>query len=201
MPSYATTTPDPNATPTPEPVANPAALLSSAGSLTVSNVPAVSETGKFTVYGTATASSIVTATVEIQVEPTATPQQLGFVASAIAENALQTSRRTVGQAVADSAGHFKMDVTLPKPGEYIVEFASDFGASYANYGVTYDTGATIEPTAQPMPTAEPVKEEGGLGILPFIIGGLLIVVARCGLRRVCLPPQDRRGRGRRSRRG
>ena len=177
MPSYATTTPDPNATPTPEPVANPAALLSSAGSLTVSNVPAVSETGKFTVYGTATASSIVTATVEIQVEPTATPQQLGFVASAIAENALQTSRKTVGQAVADSTGHFKMDVTLPKPGEYIVEFASDFGASYANYGVTYDTGATIEPTAQPMPTAEPVKEEGGLGILPFIIGGLLIVVA------------------------
>ena len=177
MPSYATTTPDPNATPTPEPVANPAVLLSSAGSLTVSNVPAVSETGKFTVYGTATASSIVTATVEIQIEPTATPQQLGFVASAIAENAVQTSRKTVGQAVADSTGHFKMDVTLPKPGEYIVEFASDFGASYANYGVTYDTGATIEPTAQPMPTAEPVKEEGGLGILPFIIGGLLIVVA------------------------
>ena len=177
MPSYTTTTPDPNATPTPEPVANPAALLSRAGSLTVSNVPAVSETGKFTVYGTATASSIVTATVEIQVEPTATPQQLGFVASAIAENAVQTSRKTVGQAVADSTGHFKMDVTLPKPGEYIVEFASDFGASYANYGVTYDTGATIEPTAQPMPTAEPVKEEGGLGILPFIIGGLLIVVA------------------------
>ena len=274
MPSYATTTPDPNATPTPEPVANPAVLLSSAGSLTVSNVPAVSETGKFTVYGTATASSIVTATVEIQIEPTATPQQLGFVASAIAENAVQTSRKTVGQAVADSTGHFKMDVTLPKPGEYIVEFASDFGASYANYGVTYDTGATIpaallssagsltvsnvpavsekgkftvygtatasstvtatveiqgeptvgqavadstgrfkmdvtlpkpgeyivkfasdfgasyanygvtydtgatiEPTAQPMPTTEPVKEEGGLGILPFIIGGLLIVVA------------------------
>ena len=114
---------------------------------------------------------------EIQIEPTATPQQLGFVASAIAENAVQTSRKTVGQAVADSTGHFKMDVTLPKPGEYIVEFASDFGASYANYGVTYDTGATIEPTAQPMPTAEPVKEEGGLGILPFIIGGLLIVVA------------------------
>ena len=153
MPSYATTTPDPNATPTPEPVANPAALLSSAGSLTVSNVPAVSEKGKFTVYGTATASSIVTATVEIQGEP------------------------TVGQAVADSTGRFKMDVTLPKPGEYIVKFASDLGASYANYGVTYDTGATIEPTAQPMPTAEPVKEEGGLGILPFIIGGLLIVVA------------------------
>ena len=153
MPNYATTTPDPNATPTPEPVANPAALLSSAGSLTVSNVPAVSEKGKFTVYGTATASSIVTATVEIQGEP------------------------TVGQAVVDSTGRFKMDVTLPKPGEYIVKFASDSGASYANYGVTYDTGATIEPTAQPMPTTEPVKEEGGLGILPFIIGGLLIVVA------------------------
>ena len=175
MPSYATTTPDPNATPTPEPVANPAALLSSSGSLTVSNVPAVSETGKFTVYGTSGPSSIVTATVEITVEPTATPQQLGFIASAIAENALQTSRKTVGQAVADSTGRFTMEVTLPKPGEYIVEFAS--GTSYANYGVTYDTGATAEPTAQPMPTAEPVQEEGGLGILPFVIGGVLIVVA------------------------
>ena len=175
MPSYATTTPDPNATPTPEPVANPAALLSSSGNLTVSNVPAVSETGKFTVYGTASASSIVTATIEMQVEPTATPQQLGFIASAMAENALQTTRKTVGQAVADSTGRFTMEVTLPKPGEYIVEFAS--GTSYANYGVTYDAGATAEPTAQPMPTAEPVQEEGGLGILPFIIGGLLIVVA------------------------
>ena len=175
MPSYATSTPDPNATPTPEPVANPAALLSSSGSLTVSNVPAVSETGKFTVYGTAGASSIVTATIEMQAEPTATPQQVGFIASAVAENALQTTRKTVGQAVADSTGHFTMEVTLPKPGEYIVEFAS--GTSYANYGVTYDNGATAEPTAQPMPTAEPVQEEGGLGILPFIIGGLLIVVA------------------------
>ena len=175
MPSYATTTPDPNATPTPEPVANPAALLSSSGNLTVSNVPAVSETGKFTVYGTASASSIVTATIEMQVEPTATPQQLGFIASAMAENTLQTTRKTVGQAVADSTGRFTMEVTLPKPGEYIVEFAS--GTSYANYGVTYDAGATAEPTAQPMPTAEPVQEEGGLGILPFIIGGLLIVVA------------------------
>ena len=62
---------------------------------------------------------------EIQVEPTATPQQLGFVASAIAENAVQTSRKTVGQAVADSTGHFKMDVTLPKPGEYEAVFNSD----------------------------------------------------------------------------
>ena len=118
---------------------------------------------------------IVTATVEVKVEPTATPQQLGFIASAVAENAAQTTRKTVGQAVADGAGRYTMDVTLPKPGEYIVEFAS--GTSYANYGVTYDNGATPEPTAQPMPTAEPVKEEGGLGILPFIIGGLLVVVA------------------------
>ena len=179
MPNYATTapstTPDPNATPTPQPVANPAALLSSSGNLTVSNVPAVSENGTFTVYGTADAYAIVTATVEVKVEPTATPQQLGFIASAIAENAAQTTRKTVGQAVADGAGRYTMDVTLPKPGEYIVEFAS--GTSYANYGVTYDNGATPEPTAQPMPTAEPVKEEGGLGILPFIIGGLLVVVA------------------------
>ena len=179
MPNYATTapstTPDPNATPTPQPVANPAALLSSSGNLTVSNVPAVSENGTFTVYGTTDAYAIVTATVEVKVEPTATPQQLGFIASAIAENAVQTTRKTVGQAVADGAGRYTMDVTLPKPGEYIVEFAS--GTSYANYGVTYENGATPEPTAQPMPTAEPVKEEGGLGILPFIIGGLLVVVA------------------------
>ena len=179
MPNYATTapsaTPDPNATPTPQPVANPAALLSSSGNLTVSNVPAVSENGTFTVYGMTDAYAIVTATVEVKVEPTATPQQLGFIASAIAENAAQTTRKTVGQAVADGAGRYTMDVTLPKPGEYIVEFAS--GTSYANYGVTYDNGATPEPTAQPMPTAEPVKEEGGLGILPFIIGGLLVVVA------------------------
>ena len=179
MPNYATTapstTPDPNATPTPQPVANPAALLSSSGNLTVSNVPAVSENGTFTVYGTTDAYAIVTATVKVKVEPTATPQQLGFIASAIAENAAQTTRKTVGQAVADGAGRYTMDVTLPKPGEYIVELAS--GTSYANYGVTYDNGATPEPTAQPMPTAEPVKEEGGLGILPFIIGGLLVVVA------------------------
>ena len=138
-------------------------------------MPAVSENGTFTVYGTTDAYAIVTATVEVKVEPTATPQQLGFIASAIAENAAQTTRKTVGQAVADGAGRYTMDVTLPKPGEYIVEFAS--GTSYANYGVTYDNGATPEPTAQPMPTAEPVKEEGGLGILPFIIGGLLVVVA------------------------
>lgn len=73
MPNYATTapsaTPDPNATPTPQPVANPAAL-SSSGNLTVSNVPAVSENGTFTVYGTTDAYAIVTATVEVKVEPT-----------------------------------------------------------------------------------------------------------------------------------
>lgn len=50
MPVYATSTPDPNATPTPEPIANPAALISSFGTLKVNNVPAKSESGKFTVY-------------------------------------------------------------------------------------------------------------------------------------------------------
>ena len=178
MPTYATSTPDPNATPTPEPVANPAALISSAGNLKVNNVPAKSETGKFTVYGTTSASSIVTASVEIQIastaQPTATPQQMGFVASAVAESVQQTVRRTVGQAVADSNGNYTMEVTLPQPGEYIVEFAS--GTSYANYGVTYDTGMTPEPTAQPMPTAEPVQEEGGMGILPIVIVVVLAVV-------------------------
>ena len=179
MPTYATSTPDPNSTPTPEPVANPAALISSYGNLKVNNVPAKSETGKFTVYGTTSASSIVTASVEIQIastaQPTATPQQLGFVASAVAESVQQTVRRTVGQAVADSSGNYTMEVTLPQPGEYIVEFAS--GTSYANYGVTYDTGMTPEPTAQPMPTAEPVQEEGGMGILPIVIVVVLAVVA------------------------
>ena len=178
MPVYATNTPDPNATPTPEPIANPAALISSFGTLKVNNVPAKSESGKFTVYGTTSAYSIVTASVEIQLasaQPTATPQQLGFIASAVAENVQQTVRRTVGQAVADANGNYTMEVTLPQPGEYIVEFAS--GTSYANYGVTYDTGMTPEPTAQPMPTAEPVQEEGGMGILPIVIVVVLAVVA------------------------
>ena len=176
----ATPTPDPNVTPTPtpEPIANPAALISSFGTLKVNNVPAVSVSGKFTVYGTTSAYSIVTASVEIQLasaQPTATPQQLGFIASAVAENVQQTVRRTVGQAVADANGNYTMEVTLPQPGEYIVEFAS--GTSYANYGVTYDTGMTPEPTAQPMPTAEPIQEEGGMGILPIVIVVVLAVVA------------------------
>ncbi len=41
----------------------------------------------------------------------------------------------------------------------------------------YDTGMTPEPTAQPMPTAEPVQEEGGMGILPIVIVVVLAVVA------------------------
>ena len=36
---------------------------------------------------------------------------------------------------------------------------------------------TPEPTMQPLPTAEPIQEESGIGAMPFIIGGLLIVVA------------------------
>ena len=194
MPGYATATPDPNATPMPAPVTNPARLINSSGNIQVSNVPAVSESGAFTVYGTAAANAIVTATVNVQVtsgataSPTAAPQVVGAVrfelfASAVAEDAgaalsaqtTQTVKRTVGQAVADGKGAFVMDVKLPQPGEYIVEFTS--GESYAQYGVTYDTGATPEPTVQPLPTAQPVQEDGGVGIMPFVIGGLLIVVA------------------------
>ena len=180
MPSYATATPDPNATPTPVPPAKAAALIRSSGEITVSNVPAVTESGTFSVYGKTKAYSTVNATVEMTVaaEATATPATFGqgLVASAIAES-VQTVKRTVGQTVADANGRFEMDVTLPKPGEYIVEFATADGA-FAQYGVTYDTGVTPEPTAQPLPTAMPVQEEdGGMGILPFVIGGLLIVVA------------------------
>ena len=180
MPVYATATPDPNATPTPVPPAKAAALIRSSGEITVSNVPAVTESGTFSVYGKTKAYSTVNATVEMTVaaEATATPATFGqgLVASAIAES-VQTVKRTVGQTVADANGRFEMDVTLPKPGEYIVEFATADGA-FAQYGVTYDTGVTPEPTAQPLPTAMPVQEEdGGMGILPFVIGGLLIVVA------------------------
>ncbi len=178
MPGYATSTPDPNATPTPAPVANPAALIRSSGDLTVSNIPALTKEASFSVYGKTKAYSTVTATVEVEVE---TAQQLpatfgmNLINTAIAEN-VQRVKKTVGQAVADANGLFEMNVTLPDPGEYIVEFATAEGA-FAQYGVTYDTGATPMPTPQPLPTAVPVEEDNGMGILPFIIGGVLILVA------------------------
>ncbi|MCI6374682.1 MAG: hypothetical protein MR821_05265, partial [Clostridiales bacterium] len=179
MPSYATATPDPSVTPTPEPPATPAALIGSYGNLTVVNVPAMTQSGTFQVYGTAKAFAQVKATVEVPVatSPTATPATLGasLIASAVAENA-QTVKKTVGQTIADANGRYTMDVTLPSGGEYIVEFTSDDG-SYARYGVTYDTGATPEPTIAPLPTAEPLKEESGMGMTPFIIGGVLLVIA------------------------
>ena len=190
MPGHTTSTPDPNATPTPQPVSNPAALISSYGDLRVNNVPAVSENGTFTVYGTTTANGTVTATITLEVQsgatalPTATPDLVGAVrfelfAAAYAEGAAPAAQGTqtviVGEAVADENGAFVMDVTFPEEGEYIVEFTS--GTSYARYGVTYDSGVSPEPTVQPLPTAQPVEEEGGMGILPFVIGGLLIVVA------------------------
>ena len=190
MPGHTASTPDPNATPTPQPVSNPAALISSYGDLRVNNVPAVSENGTFTVYGTTTANGTVTATITLEVQsgatalPTATPDLVGAVrfelfAAAYAEGAAPAAQGTqtviVGEAVADENGAFVMDVTLPEEGEYIVEFTS--GTSYARYGVTYDSGVSPEPTVQPLPTAQPVEEEGGMGILPFVIGGLLIVVA------------------------
>ena len=99
---------------------------------------------------------------------------MNLIPPAIAENMVQ---RTVGQTVADANGLFEMTVTLPQTGEYIVEFASADGA-FAQYGVTYDTGATPMPTLMPLPTAAPIEEEdGGLSIWPFAIGGLLIVIA------------------------
>ncbi|MDO5379225.1 MAG: SH3 domain-containing protein, partial [Clostridia bacterium] len=191
MPSYATATPDPNATPTPEPPETSAALISGSGEISVSNVPAKTESGTFTVYGKAKPNAEIQAVINLTAEATATPdpsatpsptpQIIGltnfrWIASAAAEEAPQTMQRTVGTAVADENGNFTMDVTLPMPGEYIVEFASNDGA-FARYGVTYDTGATPEPTVQPLPTAAPVEEDGGMGAMPFVIAGILIVIA------------------------
>ena len=181
MPSYATATPDPNATPTPQPPAKLAALIRFSGDMTVNNVPALTQSASFSVYGKTKAYTTVTATVEVTVETPAagSAQSFSMIASAIAENA-QTVKKTVGQAVADKDGRFEMNVTLPGEGEYIVEFANSEGA-FAQYGVTYDDGATPVPvptaTAQPLPTAMPVEEESGMGIWPFVIGGLLIAIA------------------------
>ena len=87
--------------------------------------------------------------------------------------------RTVGQTVSDGTGAYTMDVRLPEPGEYIIEFTAD--TAYARYGVTYEgESALTEPTPQPLPTAEPVEEKSGLGIMPFVVGGLLIVAAAAG---------------------
>ena len=178
MPSYATPTPDPNATLSPAPVESPAALISSSGDLTVVGVPSTTETGEFSVYGRTKAFATVKATVTMEVE--GLPASYGFelVSSAIAEST-QTVTRTVGQTVADATGAYTMTVKLPEPGEYIVEFTSD--TAYARYGVTYAGAATTaEPTVQPLPTAEPVEEKTGLGIMPVIIGGVLVVLAAAG---------------------
>ena len=188
MPNYATTAP--STTPTPEPVSNPATIINNNNftyinqvkvyNLTVNNIPAETKTGEFTAYGTAKAETWVTAyaTLNKQANATATPTTVGFdlVRRAIAEN---SDRVKVGQAQTDSDGNYTLPIKLPEPGEYILEVVGQDN-SFISYSVTYDDGtlsATPEPTAQPMPTAEPVKEEGGLGILPFIIGGLLVVVA------------------------
>jgi len=175
MPLYGTATPDPNATPTPQPPEKSAALIRSSGNISVSNVPALTREASFAVYGKTKAYTTITATVEMPAASTL-PASMGMnlIPSAIAEN---TAKRTVGQAISDANGLFQMNVTLPQEGEYIVEFASADGA-FAQYGVTYDTGATPAPTPVPLPTAMPVEEEdGGLMIWPFVIGGLLIVVA------------------------
>ena len=188
MPNYATTAP--STTPTPEPVPNPATIINNNNftyinqvkiyNLTVNNIPAETETGEFTAYGTAKAGTWVTAyaTLNKQANATATPTTVGFdlVRRAIAEN---SDRVKVGQTQTDSDGNYTLPIKLPEPGEYLLEVVGQDN-SFISYSVTYDDGtlsATPEPTAQPMPTAEPVKEEGGLGILPFIIGGLLVVVA------------------------
>ncbi|MBQ7849083.1 MAG: SH3 domain-containing protein, partial [Clostridia bacterium] len=175
MPSYATASPDPNATPSPVPVSNPASLISSFGTLTVNGVPAVTTSGEFEVYGKTAPYTAVKATVDVTVE-TQTVGSAGIIASAIAESS-ETRKYTVGETVSDANGDYTMKVRLPQAGEYIVDFTS--GTSYARYGVTFDASAnaTPEPTAAPLPTMEPVKEEGGFGLMPILIGGLLIVVA------------------------
>ena len=170
----------------PAAVANPAALLSSSGNLTVSNVPAVSENGTFTVYGTTDAYAIVTATVEVKVEPTATPQQLGFIASAIVENAEQTTRKTVGQAVADSTdAHHGRD-----PAQAGRVHRGLPPASYANYGVTYDNGGCQNRPRSPC--RPPARQRGGdSGPCGSHRRPALVVVAAGGLRRTKSSPRPR----------
>ena len=178
MPGYATATPDPNATATPAPVKNPAALIKGEGTMAVYNVPATTENGAFSIYGKTKPYANVKATVDMSAfdvqNPVSGMLRIELVATAIAES---SNIRLVGQTIADKDGNFTMDVRLPQPGEYIVEFAAD-GENFARYGVTYDAGETPAPvvTAAPLPTAEPIEEEGGFGVLPFAIGGLLIVV-------------------------
>ena len=175
MPSYATPTPNPNATPSAVPVANPASLISSFGTLTVNGVPAVTEDGEFEVYGKTAAYTAVKATVDVEVGAQSIGHA-GIVAAAVAEGS-ETRKYTVGETVSDANGDYTMTVKLPQAGEYIVEFTS--GTSYARYGVTYNAAAGAEPTptAAPLPTVEPVAEKGGFGLMPILIGGLLIVVA------------------------
>ena len=178
MPGYATATPDPNATATPAPVKSPAALIKGEGTMAVYNVPATTENGAFSIYGKTKPYANVKATVDMSAfdvqNPVSGMLRIELIATAIAES---SSVRLVGQAIADEKGNFTMDVRLPQPGEYIVEFAAD-GENFARYGVTYNAGTTPAPvvTAAPLPTAEPIEEEGGFGVLPFAIGGLLIVV-------------------------
>ena len=183
MPAYATASPDPNATPTPKPPEIPATLLGSSGTIRVYNVPALTETGTFSVYGTVAPLASITATVTMTIEntpdPAASPAAIGLnprlLRVALAEG-VQTVTRTVGTAVADGSGAFTMDVKLPMPGEYVVSFTTSDN-SYARYGVTYDDGA-LTPTVEPLPTVDPVEEtNSGFGILPIIIGIVVLLLA------------------------
>ena len=175
MPLYATATPDPNATPTPIPLqkGEEANKISGLGNMKVENVPAkTGADGTFSVYGFTNPNSYVTATAQKSIEEK-NSAVYGFINSAIADS----SEITLNTVQANENGLFEMNVKLPEPGDYIVKFASDSN-NFATYGVTYDTGATPMPTPAPLPTVAPVEEEdGGMGILPFVIGGLLIVIA------------------------
>ena len=99
----------------------------------------MTENGEFTVYGKAEPYTSVKATVNMTVEMgESSIGRFELVASAVAE-ALQTVQRTVGQTISDAQGNYVMDVRLPEPGEYIVEFTA--GGSYARYGVTFSGAA------------------------------------------------------------
>lgn len=169
----ATATPDPSVTATPAPISNPAVRVDGKGTMTVNNVPASTQSGGFAVYGKTKPYAYVKATIEIDAEQTQSVARLSLIPAAIAEGG---TIQEVGATTADAEGNFTMNVTLPQPGEYIVEFTAD-EENFARYGVTYEGEPSTEPTATaaPLPTVEPIEEENGFGLLPVIIGGLLII--------------------------
>ena len=183
-----TPSPEPTASPSPTPVppANPARLISTNGNLKIYGIPAVTETGTFSVYGTADQFATITATVTYEVQGVG-GQKISVIvpvfAAAIAEETAPaanvfTETRGVGNTVAGADGSFVMDIRLPDANrEYELAISTGTGAS-ARYIVTKDNGTTPEPTMAPLPTVEPVEEKRGGSLLPILlIVGILVLIA------------------------